>query len=107
MKNQRLARLKREMRAIKEALGRLGDMRPGSLSRQMRMAKEKYGSYWQLSYTYGGSGKTEYVREDFVEQVKRETENFKQYRELSNKLVKFSIEMSRLKMRLAKNVPSK
>lgn len=107
MKNQRLARLKREIQAIKEVLKKLGDMRPGSLSRQMRMAKEKYGSYWQLSYTYGGRGKTEYVRENFVEQVKRETENFKQYRKLSNKLVNLSIEMSRLKMKLAKNAPSK
>lgn len=85
----------------------MGDMRPGSLSRQMRVAKEKYGSYWQLSYTYGGQGKTEYVREDFVDQVKRETENFKRYRKFSNKLVKFSIQMSRLKMKLAKNVRSK
>jgi hypothetical protein len=107
MNKQRLARLKREIWTIKEALIGLGDMRPGSLSRQMRMAKEKYGSYWHLSYTYGGKGKTEYVREDFVKQVKRETENFKQYRKLSNKLVKLSIEISRLKMKLAKNVLSK
>lgn len=103
MKNQRLARLKLEIQAIKKALSELGDMRPGSLSRQMRMAKEKYGSYWQLSYTYGGKGKTEYVQEDFVDQIKGETETFKQYRKLSIKLVKLSIEMSRLKMNLAKN----
>lgn len=92
---------------IKEALLRLGDMRPGSLSRQMRRAKQKYGSYWQLSYTYGGMGKTEYIRDDFVDQLKQETESFKRYRKLSNKLVKLSIELSRLKMELAKNASSK
>ncbi|MBI1748102.1 MAG: hypothetical protein HYR55_16180 [Acidobacteria bacterium] len=77
-------------------------MRPGSLTQQMRKAKEKYGAYWQLSYTYRGKGKTEYIREAFVEQVKIETANFKRYRKLFDRLIKLSIELSRLKMAAGK-----
>lgn len=97
-----MERIKDSIGQIKKQIFEIGDMRPGSLSRQMRKAKEKYGSYWQLSYTYHGKGKTEYVREQFVGHVKAETVNFKRYRKLSDQLVKLTIDLSRLKMELAK-----
>lgn len=87
-----------EIAQIKQDMFKIGAMRPGSLTQQMRKAKEKYGAYWQLSYTYRGKGKTEYIREGFVDQVKTETDNFKQYRKLFYRLIKLSIELSRLKM---------
>ena len=94
------------IRQIKDNIFRIDDMRPGSLSQQMRKAKEKYGSYWQLSYTYRGKGKTEYVRNAFVKQVRLETHNFKRYRKLSDQLVQLSIDLSRLKMEVAKKEES-
>ena len=97
-----MGRIEDSIGQIKRQIFEIGEMRPGSLSRQMRKAKEKYGSYWQLSYTYRGKGKTEYVREQFVGLVKTETANFKRYRKLSDQLVKLSIDLSRLKMELAK-----
>lgn len=92
---QEIARIRREIFEI-------GEMRPGSLTRQMRKAKEKYGSYWQLSYTSGGKGKTEYIREAFVIQVKAETTNFKRHRKLTDRLIELSIKLSRLKMEAEK-----
>ncbi|MBI1748831.1 MAG: hypothetical protein HYR55_19930, partial [Acidobacteria bacterium] len=76
--------------------------RPGPLTQQLRKAKEKYGAYWQLSYPHRGKGKTEYIREAFVAQVKIETANFTRYRKLFDRLIKLSIELSRLKMAAGK-----
>lgn len=101
-----MERITNSIRRLKDDICRIGEMRPGSLSQQMRKSKEKYGSYWQLSYTYRGKGKTEYIRETFVEQVRAETVNFKRYRKLSDQLVELSIELSRLKMEVAKKAES-
>jgi len=98
----RLIKLESEINKTKQMLLDLGDMRPGSLSRQMRKAKEKYGAYWQLSYTHMGKGRTEYIKPEVLKQVKIEVANYKLYRKLSDRLVKLSIEKSRLKMELGK-----
>lgn len=89
---------------LKQQIFKLGDMRPGSLTRQMRKSKEKYGAYWQLSYTYRGKGKTEYIRDAFVGQVKTETTNFKRYRKLTDRLIELSIKLSRLKIDARKKI---
>ena len=96
----RLIKLESEINKTKQMLLELGDMRPGSLSKQMRKAKEKYGAYWQLSYTHMGKGRTEYIKPETLNQVKTEVANYKRYRKLSDRLVKLSIEKSRLKMEL-------
>jgi hypothetical protein len=105
-KQSEMERIIDSIRQIKDDIFRIDDMRPGSLSQQMRKAKEKYGSYWQLSYTYRGKGKTEYVRNAFVKQVRVETQNFKRYRKLSDQLVQLSIDLSRLKMKVPKKEES-
>ena len=91
-----------EIDAVKKEIFEIGDMRPGSLTRQMRKAREKYGAYWQLSYTYRGKVRTGYVREECVEQVKAETVNYKRHKKLTDRLIKLSIDKSRLKMELGK-----
>ena len=98
----KIQKVGQEIAAIKKEMFDIGDMRPGSLTRQMRKAREKYGAYWQLSYTYRGKGHTGYVREECVEQVKAETVNYKRHKKLTDRLIKLSIEKSRLKMELGK-----
>lgn len=98
----KIQKIEQKIAEIKEKMFGIGDMRPGSLTKQMRKAKEKYGAYWQLSYTYGGRGRTGYVREEFVDQVKAETVNYKRYKKLADRLIKLSIEKSSLKMELGK-----
>lgn len=98
----KIIKIEQEIATIKKEMFEIGDMRPGSLSKQMRKSKEKYGAYWQLSYTYAGKGRTGYVREEFVEQVKAETVNYKRYKKLADRLIKLSIEKSSLKLELGK-----
>ena len=98
----KIQKVEQEIASIKKEIFEIGDMRPGSLTKQMRKAKEKYGAYWQLSYTHRGKGRTGYIREEFVEQVKAETVNYKRYKKLADRLIKLSIEKSSLKMTLGK-----
>lgn len=97
-----LKKMEAEIDRIKKEIFEIGDMRPGSLSRQMRKSKEKYGSYWQISYTHLGKGRTGYIREENVKQVKAETANYKRFKKLVDRLIKLSIEKSHLKMELGK-----
>jgi hypothetical protein len=86
-------KLKREITKLKKQLSELGDMRPGSLTRQTRSWGKEY---WQISYTHRGRGRTGYVSEENYERVKTETENYKRFKELCNTLIDKSIEYAKL-----------
>lgn len=103
MNNQDTKQLEIKIQKTKNQLAKIGDMRPGSLSlQQRRVKKEAYGQYWQLSYTFKGKGHTEYVPDDCAEKIQEEIANFKRYRELFETLVELSIELSKLRIRKAR-----
>ena len=84
----------RRIERIRENLSDLGDMRPGSLSVQSRSWG---GQYAQLSYTHRGKGHTEYVRKGRLEEVRRQVENYRQFRELTSEWVDLAIELCKLR----------
>lgn len=102
MSQSKLARLDEAIESIKREIGRLGALRPGSLSKQARKTKTTYGAYWHLSYTHRGKGHTEYIRDAFVPHVKAEVSNFKRFRKLIDRLITLSIERSQLRMKMEK-----
>ena len=79
---------------IKQALAELGEMRPGSLSVQTR---KWGGQYHQLSYTHLGKGRTEYVSQEHVNDVKRQIDNYRKFRNLTQEWVNLAIESCKLK----------
>ena len=88
--------------SIKREIGKLGTLRPGSLSKQARKTKTTYGAYWHLSYTHRGKGHTEYIRDAFVPQVKADVSNIKRFRKFIDRLITLSIERSQLKIKMKK-----
>jgi hypothetical protein len=102
MSYSKLQRLEEAIQRIKWEIGKLGALRPGSLSKQARKTKATYGAYWHLSYTHRGKGHTEYIRDAFVPQVKAEVSNFKRFRKLIDRLITLSIERSQLTMKTNK-----
>jgi hypothetical protein len=84
----------RRIEKIKKTLADLGDMRPGSLSTQTRSWGGQYG---QLSYTHLGKGHTEYVPPERVKEVKRQIDNYRKFKELTQEWVTLAIEMCKLK----------
>ncbi len=79
---------------VKNQLADLGDMRPGSLSVQSRSWG---GQYVQLSYTHRGKGHTEYVRKGKREEVQRQVENYRRFRQLTSEWVDMAIELCKLR----------
>lgn len=109
MNTKKIKELQGRITRIKKRLSQLGDLRPGSLSRQYNVCgnpacrckdpanPKKHGPYYQLSYTHRGKSRTEFVRKEFVAQAQREIKNYAVFRELTKKWVDLSLEMARLR----------
>ena len=102
MTNKRLAQIDQRIEIIKAELAAIGDMRPGSLSRQFRDPKARTGAYYQLSFTLDMKSRTDYIPRQCVGQVRREVANYKRFKTLSAAWIALSIERSRLSMRLTR-----
>jgi hypothetical protein len=94
-----LSQLEETIERTKGELMDLGPMRPGSLSRQYRDPKTKKRPFHQISYTYKGQGRSEYVRAENLAQIRRETANFKRFRKLAEQWVDLSLKASQLRIR--------
>ena len=100
--DKKLDRVRKKIEKVKEELMQIGEMRPGSLTKQYQKSAEKQGGYYQISYTYKMKSKTEYVRPEFVEDLKNQVKNFKRFKVLTQKWIDLAIEYSRLKIDIAK-----
>jgi len=102
MSKKRIRQIERRITRIKEALGRIGPMRPGSLTRQYRDPKERVGAYWQISYTRQMKSHTEYVRPEWEPAIRKQIAIYKRLTCLVEEWIDLSIERSKLRMRIAK-----
>jgi len=57
-------------------------MRPGSLTRQYHNPKDKTGAYYQLSYTHKMKSHTEYVRREYVAEIRKQIFHYKRFKKL-------------------------
>ena len=102
MKDKTLSQIEKSIGNIKQQLGTIEQMRPGSLSRQYRIPKDKIGGFYQLSYTHKMKSRTEYVRPEFVEQINEQISEYKRFRDLVDQWVELSIEHSKMQRKKAK-----
>lgn len=100
---KKLYRIGKKIEKVKEELLQIGEMRPGSLTVQYHKPVEKQGGYYQISYTYKMKSRTEYVRPEFVDDLKGQVDNFKRFKALTQEWADLAIEYSRLKMDIAKS----
>jgi len=101
-KDKRIQQIEQKIVRIKEELGKIGRMRPGSLSRQYRDPENGTGAYWQISYTRDMKGRSEYIRGEWVAQIRTQIATHKRFKHLIDQWVDLSIEHSRLTMQIAK-----
>ena len=101
MSQKRIQQIEQKIDRIKRALLQLGPMRPGSLTRQYKDAQHHTGAYWQISYTRQMKSRTEYVRKEYVKEVRSQTVAHKRFKRLVDQWVDLSIEHSRLTMQIA------
>src|SRR6266700_4066030 len=100
MSQKRLRQIEQRIDRIKRAIQEIGPMRPGSLTRQYKDPQHHTGAYWQISYTRQMKSRTEYVRQEWVKDIRRQTAAHKRFKTLVDQWIDLSIEHSRLTMQL-------
>ena len=96
MSQKRIQQIEQRIDRIKRALLEIGPMRPGSLTRQYKDPQHRVGAYWQISYTRRMKSRTEYVRPQWVKEIRRQTVTHKRFKRLVDQWIELSIEHSRL-----------
>src|SRR3990172_4506244 len=94
----KLVKIEKQIEKIKKQLLDIGEMRPGSLTKQYRKPKDKLWAFYQISYTHKMKSKTEYVRPQHVAVLKSQVQAYKKFKALMEKWVDLAIEHSKLKM---------
>jgi len=101
MSQKRIRQIEQRIERIKGALLEIGPMRPGSLTRQYKDPGHRAGAYWQISYTRRMKSRTEYVRREWVRDLRRQIATHKRFKHLVEQWIDLSIEHSRLTMQIA------
>ena len=107
--NRKALELQREVERIKKGLVELGDLRPGSLSRQYNVCgkpgcrckaspPEKHGPYYQVSYTRKGRSGSMFVRREQVARVRQQLKNYAKMRRLLDRWIEAGAELSNLRL---------
>ena len=94
-----LRRTEDQIEGIKQELLALGPMRPGSITRQYRLPKERRRPFYQISYTHRMRSRSEYVRPDNLATLRKETATFKRFRKLIDRWVALALIASQLRAR--------
>ena len=101
MTDKKLLQIEKQIAAIKQQLMKIGDMRPGSLTKQYKNPKEKKGGFYQISYTQKNKSKTEYVRPYHVKVLKNQIKSYKRWKMLVERWINLAIAYSKMKMDIA------
>jgi hypothetical protein len=94
MRQKRIQQIEQRVDRIKRALLEIGPMRPGSLTRQYKDPQHHTGAYWQISYTRRMKSRTEYVRREWVKDLRRQIATHKRFKSLVEQWIDLSIEHS-------------
>ena len=103
MNQKRIQQIEQRIDRIKRALLEIGPMRPGSLTRQYKDPQHHTGAYWQISYTRRMKSRTEYVRPEWVKEIRRQIVIHKRFKRLVDQWIDLSIEHSRLIMQMTES----
>ena len=93
--DKKLLKIESRIKEIKRELALLGEMRPGSMTRQRRA---RGGQYLHLTYVYKGKGRTEYVLDKHEECVTVQLAAYKRFKALTTEWVGLAIEQARLRL---------
>jgi len=112
-------RLETRIMKLKTELSEIGAMRPGSLSQQYSACQKrgckcvdpvkpkKHGPFYQLSYSHRGKSTTQFVRPQFLTQVRRQLAAYKRFKTLTEEWVALALELSKAKLEEARLAASK
>ena len=109
--------LEKRIQIIKQQISKLGDLRPGALSKQYNICGNpncrckadppvKHGPYYQISFTRHGKSSSQFVREEDLIEVQQQLENYRLLRDLVDEWVTLSAQLSSLRLRDKRTAPA-
>lgn len=111
--------IERRIQRIKDSLATIGEMRPGSLSKQYNVCgtpgcrckdpenPQKHGPYYQLSYVHRKKSTSQFIRPKFLREARAQITEYRRFRKLVDEWVNLALEHARLKLEMAKKEASK
>lgn len=119
MSTTKLKTIERRIQRIKDDLATIGEMRPGSLSKQYNVCgtpgcrckdpvnPQRHGPYYQLSYVHRNKSTSQAIRPAFVEKTRAQITEYRRFKKLVEEWVKLALDHAKLKLELAKKEASK
>ena len=107
-----LREIEKKIEEIKRELSSIKKMRPGSLSQRYNVCgvknckckdpknPQKHGPYVQLSFVHHGKNTTRHIRKPFMKKIKKETAQYRIFKDLINQWIALEIERSDIEMKL-------
>jgi hypothetical protein len=99
---------------IKAELASLGDMRPGSLSKQYNLCgqpncrckdpqhPQRHGPYDQLSWVHRGKSTTQFIRPPLLPEVRAQIATYNRFRKLTEEWITLALRLAQAKLVLAR-----
>ncbi len=117
-KQPTIQELEREIEKMKRQMVRIGRLRPGNLSQQYNVCGKancsckadppvKHGPYYQLSYSRKGKSSTRFIQQHYVATIEKELKNYTKLRELVDRWIDVSMQISDHKLKAARARGSK
>jgi len=101
---KKLVIIEKRIEKIKTKLISIKEMRPGSLTKQYKDPKKKKGGFYQLSYTHKMRSRTEYIRPQFLKEIRKQIKSYKEFKKLMEEWIDLGIEHSKIKIEIGKNL---
>ena len=104
---------------IKAELAVLGEMRPGSLSKQYNVCgkpncrckdpqnPQRHGPYYQLSWVHRAKSSTQFIRRPLLPQVRAQLATYNKFRKLTEEWVNLALRLAQAKLVAARRSLSK
>lgn len=111
--------LEQRIQQIKAELVTLGEMRPGSLSKQYNVCgkpncrckdpqnPQRHGPYYQLSWVHQGKSTTQFIRPPLLPQVRAQIATYNKFRKLTDQWVRLALRLAQAKLLAARRSLSK
>jgi hypothetical protein len=114
-----IQKLEQRIQQIKAELPGLGEMRPGSLSKQYNVCgkpncrckdpqnPQRHGPYYQLSWVRRGKSTTQFIRSPLLPQVRAQIATYNRFRKLTDEWVDQALRLAQARLLAARRSLSK
>jgi len=114
-----IQQLEQRIQQIKAELAALGEMRPGSLSKQYNVCgkpncrckdpqkPQRHGPYYQLSWVHRGKSTTQFIRRPLLPQVRAQIATYNKFRKLTDEWVNLALRLAQARLLAARRSLSK